>query len=597
MSGKFSVLAYILCCLFLIAAAFSYPKWQKPQSEATISWDVSGYYFYLPAFLIYKDAKKLEFREKIIENYKPTTSFYQAYSHESGNWVMKYPLGMAVLYSPFFAVGHAVARFSDYPADGFSRPYQVAISWGSLLVAFLGLWWCRKNLLTLFSETTTGIVLLLLTLGTNYLEYAAISNAMPHNYLFTLHTFLIAATINWHKRPTLKKSAVIGVCIGLAALARPTEIIVVLLPLLWGIERLPDWKQRLQFFKPHFPKLLLAGSLVLFIGFWQIAYWLWATGSPLVYSYEDQGFSWLNPHFFNTFFSYRKGWLVYTPLMVFALIGFVFLWKKYRSIFWAILAYLLMHGYITCAWDIWWYGGSFGQRAMVQSYAALVFPLAACVEFVWQKNWRKVIFLPLCFGCIALNLFQTWQAHYGPFEAEAMTEAYYWRSFGKAVVSPLDKKLLDTEHDFQGERTAIDEIYHNPMDNLADANFVSQTDKGQSLYLKTPLQASPVFDIAFAKTEKSWIRISADFRSPVVESSPWHMPQLQVRLWNGEERIEKTFVRPHRFMVADTWNNVWLDLPVPDEPFDRVEVQFINARTERALFVDNLRVEVYNEAY
>ena len=134
-------LALIFSYIFLLLVnVFYYPKWQKGETEATLSWDVSGYYFYLPAFFIYEDAKQLEFAPKILEQYKPTPDLQQAYRHESGNMVMKYSSGQAIIFSPFFAIAHLIAQnHPDYPADGFSPPYQIAIGFGSLLICFIGL--------------------------------------------------------------------------------------------------------------------------------------------------------------------------------------------------------------------------------------------------------------------------------------------------------------------------------------------------------------------------------------------------------------------------------------------------------------------------
>ena len=42
---------------------------------------------------------------------------------------------------------------------------------------------------------------------------------------------------------------------------------------------------------------------------------------------------------------------------------------------------------MTAAWDIWWYGGSFGQRALIQAYPVLLFPIAALLTtFENQKR-------------------------------------------------------------------------------------------------------------------------------------------------------------------------------------------------------------------
>ena len=98
---QLSRIAFFCCAvLILFTGMFYYPKWSKPGSEATISWDVSGYYMYLPAAFIYKDLKKCAFKDSILAKYQPSPDFQQAFLHPSGNYVMKYPAGQAIMMLP-----------------------------------------------------------------------------------------------------------------------------------------------------------------------------------------------------------------------------------------------------------------------------------------------------------------------------------------------------------------------------------------------------------------------------------------------------------------------------------------------------------------
>ena len=214
-----------------------YPKWQQAGAEATISYDVSGYYMYLPAAFIYQDLKEVKFLDDVIRDYRPTSDPYQAFTHESGNRVMKYSLGQSVMYLPFFAVAHGWASLSEaYPADGFSHPYQFMISLGSLMVSFLGLYWLMVLLRYYFREEAVALTLLCIAFGTNYLNYSAIDGAMTHNNVFTLYALLLLTTHRFYAKACWQRALLIGGCIGLMALTRPTEIIAALLPILWGLD-------------------------------------------------------------------------------------------------------------------------------------------------------------------------------------------------------------------------------------------------------------------------------------------------------------------------------------------------------------------------
>src|SRR5688572_18882309 len=141
MTQKQSLSFLGLAMLFCIAVAiFYYPKWTRQGTEATLSWDVSGYYMYLPALFIYHDLDQVAFGDSIIRKYYPTPDLQQVFHHyNSGNKVMKYSSGQAIAMLPFFLVGHAIAAITDHPSDGFSAPYQYAIGIGMLLYTLIGL--------------------------------------------------------------------------------------------------------------------------------------------------------------------------------------------------------------------------------------------------------------------------------------------------------------------------------------------------------------------------------------------------------------------------------------------------------------------------
>jgi hypothetical protein len=190
MAKNKSIAALCFCYIVMICTSFIYyPKWNQSRTEATISWDVSGYYMYLPALFIYKDIKHCSFKDSILTKYYPTPDFQQAFLHKnSGNYVMKYSSGQAITMLPFFIVAHTYCKLNhSFPADGFSFPYQFCIGFGMLLYAFLGLFVLRKVLLIYYKDDTVALLLLCYVIGTNYLNFSAIDQAMTHNVLFTMY--------------------------------------------------------------------------------------------------------------------------------------------------------------------------------------------------------------------------------------------------------------------------------------------------------------------------------------------------------------------------------------------------------------------------
>lgn len=609
---RFSLIAFLFSGALIVATAFLYyPKWQKPGTEATISWDVSGYYLYLPAALIYKDIRQLGWWDAVDQTYHPGPGMGQAFRHASGNYVMKYPMGQALQFLPWFAAAHVLAKPLGYPADGFSRPYQAALSWGSLLVALLGLWFLRRNLLFYFSDRTAAAVLICLVFGTNYLEYAAISGAMTHNWLFTLYSLLIFSTIQFYRQPSYTRAAAIGLLVGWATLTRPTEIISALIPLLWGVGSLHALRDRVSFFKNHLPPIACAAALAGAVVFLQAAYWKYATGEWIVYSYQEQGFSWLRPHLGDVLFSARAGWLVYSPMMLFAVAGLFRLGKvntgldeKSRAELLPVtLIYCLTALYITSAWDIWWYGGSLGQRAMVQSYPLWAFALAAFVEWIaGGGRWRKWAFTALAGVCIYLNLWWTHQAHRGGlFVSEQMTKRYMLKVLGRFGAERDWLKLLDTKEEFKGaERRDVREVYVNDFEKDTSGFVTSNAPVAgaKSLILNAEKQFSPAF-IAYAPpaspgTMPKWARASVTFRCDPKEWDWWKMTQFIVRFKSGDSIVKERMIRLQRHVDGGEVKTVFFDTKLP-AGFDKMEVLFWNAGGDKTVLLDDLRVEVFNE--
>jgi|GEM_PF-154869 hypothetical protein len=639
-----SLLAYFFACVFLLGVSFLfYPKWKIHGTEATISWDVSGYYWYLPAFIIYKDAKQLRFNEEIFKKYNPIPELQQAWKHPSGNYVMKYASGMAMQYLPFFLVAHALAEPLGYPADGFSEPYQLAVQLGGVLFAMLGLWFLRRVLLYYYKDNTVAIVLLLYVLGTNYLNYAAIDVGMTHSWLFSWYAILLYGTHHFYQNRDYKNALLIGFCIGIMALTRPTEIVAVLLPLFWGLNsfRKTAFRERWQFIKTHRTKYLAAALVTVLIGSIQLIYWQYATGNWLVYSYGNEGFDWLRPHVRQYMIGYRTGWLVYTPMMIFALIGFIPFVKNRQNVV-PIVLFVLINTYIVVSWQTWWYGG----RAMVQSYAALAFPLAAFIEWIrrghfktshfndlppstpslkgvrtregrpsgkrWWAGIQKIkihstrnigIINYLVYALFALfiyyNLWWTYQVHGGGLiDYSNVTRAYFWKVVlrYKNNLPPDIGKLYDTDEYFDGKRKNVQLIYQNNFETDTTLKPPIPAIEGQySEFVNKERQLSEYYEVPLQPGAAKWLRATATFHCTLREWDYWRTANFVVKFVNGDQDVKQRAIRAHRFLDNGVTTDIYIDTKLPKKPFTKVAVFVWNADSDKLVLVDNLRVETFDE--
>jgi hypothetical protein len=562
-------------CLIFGTGFFYYPKWKQPATEATLSWDVSGYYLYLPAILIYQDIKHCNFKDSVLNKYHPTPDFQQAFHHPSGNYILKYTLGQALLFSPFFFAGHIYASITDtYIADGFSYPYQISIGLGMLLYSFIGLYYLRKVLLKYFTDVATAITLLVIVFATNYLDYAAIDGAMTHNTLFTLYAILIYCVIQFYQKPSLQNAILIGFFSGLATLTRPTELISLLIPLLWGIKNLEDIKFRIAFLRKEPKYLIITLIIFLLIISVQFVYWKWVSGHWIVYTYGEEGFDWLQPHFINGLFSFKAGWLIYSPIMILSLIGFINLFKNQREHFYSTLVFSLIFCYVCFSWKEWWYGASLGQRAMIQAYPILAFPLTAFVEQVYKKSLWKPI-LNLFIGlCIYYNLWLTHQAHKGGlFRAGEMNAAFWFATIGRYHVSNDVESLLDNEDRYTG--TLTNEVQVFKKSELITIGKDNQFSK--ELFFTIPSNCN-------------WVRASAEIRTPQKEWDMWKMPQFMIKFYRSGAVCKTNAIRISRLLSEGEEQYIKIDARVPNENIDSVSVLFWNAGSEKQVFINKLKV-------
>ena len=379
----------MIIILVMTLGNLQYKFWNDP--GRIIYHDVLQYYLYLPSSVIYQDVS-LQFVREDPEFF--SQRIFGTYVPETDRYVAKMSMGLSYLYAPFFLGAHAVAIISGYEADGFSAPYKIALIISSLVFVTLGLFALRKILLMYFSDKTVALTLLIIGLGTNLYFYAVIEPTMSHAYNFGLISIFLLLLMKWLKKRTYINSLLLGLITGIIVLIRPSNIVILALVLFWEVGSWTALKNRviLLFSSWRFILMMLVGAAVIVIP--QMLYWNYTTGHYIYYSYGNEGFFFSQPKFIDGLFSYRKGWLVYTPVMVFSIFGMILLAIRKREWFYPIFIYSLLSMYIMFSWWCWWYGGGFGMRPMVDSYGILAIPLAAFVAWVFER--KRYLFWFFC---------------------------------------------------------------------------------------------------------------------------------------------------------------------------------------------------------
>jgi Dolichyl-phosphate-mannose-protein mannosyltransferase len=496
MKNMFSLVACGIICAVMLQQRVTYSDLQPGNPTLKITeWDAFGYYMYLPSIFIYKDITQLNWVPGIDKKYAMTGGDgVQATKVSNGNYVCKYLSGVAILEAPLFLIGHISARLGGYPTDGFSAPYQYAISFGVLLYCILAIFLLRKILLRYFTDSTVAITLLAVCLATNFIEYAVIENGQSHSFIFPLYVLILYATIKWHEKPTAGYALAIGYIIGLACICRPTEAIMLFIPLLWNTHTKAAATEKWQLFRQHKRHLYLA----IFFGFIgilpQLIYWKFASGS-FVY---DVGSSWdfLSPHF-RVLFGWEKGWFIYTPITVFFIAGLFF--RKPFPFRKSVLWFCLLNVYLIISWRTWRYGGSYSTRALVQSYPMFALPFAAFVEYVSSKKWRW-LFYALSAYLLFVNLFQIRQYRSMIIHYDDMNRLYYSRIYLNPHPTPIDMSLLDNSEVLNDEQH-YNKVLITNSDSFSRVIFPAY---GQGLLMQTTLPGTGI----------SWLKIESEIQAP-----------------------------------------------------------------------------------
>lgn len=433
---KYSFSILILLAAFMAFSVIWAEDW-KDERKVIVS-DATYYYSYLPAFFIHADPA-FTFAQKDTLKYG---GFIYLEVNDLGRNNVRTTMGVAYLYAPFFFIGHGLAYVLGEETDGYSWPYRMMLIWAGLFYLILAFVFLRKILLRYFSDITTSLALALLLLATNLFYYSVFENSMSHVYSFFMLSIFLFLMLRLFENPTRITAFSWAFVFGMIVLMRPSNLLFGIIPLFFGIFDKKSFLQRIEFFKNHFrlfPILIFGGILPILP---QMIYWYYVSGSFIHYSYpEEARFYFDNPHIIKGLFSFRKGWFLYTPIIL-PIIFSLFLLKKYtKEWFFPILVFLIINTYIVLSWPIWWYGGGFGQRAFIDSYPLLIFPLAALIQYLQTKNKIIIAFsLVLAMLFIGLNLFQTRQYRSFAIHWDSMTKEAYFANFGK--MKPIDG--LDT---------------------------------------------------------------------------------------------------------------------------------------------------------
>lgn len=394
--GRLSSAEKVFCVLFLLTLPFLNP-WVRG--------DGVGYYAFVRAPLVegnfhfendWKHADEAFRLGRIDAGGNIQPGQYTKTGHLDNH----FSVGPALLWFPFVAVTHVGVLATDawgahIPADGFSRPYRIAMAFGTALCGFLGLWLSYRVARKYLPEYWAAAGTLAIWFGSPLIVYMVFNPSWsPAQSAFTVALFI------WYwdrtrEHRTLGQWCALGLLGGLMTDVYYPNALAMLLPLTESAVTLAaDFRKTdgRAAWKGLFAGNALCG-LAFVIGLLptfvtrQVIY-----GSPLQVGtgYTEGAWHWMAPARLSVLFSADHGLFSWTPLIPLSLLGLFFLWRLNKMLAAGFGVVFLAYYYLIASYANWDGLSSFGNRFFISLTAIFVIGLAALLSWIAAHTPRAI---------------------------------------------------------------------------------------------------------------------------------------------------------------------------------------------------------------
>lgn len=574
--------------------------------------DALGYYLYLPATFIYHNhtaLDKLPDDKGISEDIKGYVKTLGDKRTPLGYANNQYTYGVALMEAPFFLATHLTAKAMGKRANGFSTAYNYTIKFASLFYGLLGLLTVYKILRQLYPQHVARLAIAALFAGTNLFWFTIMQGGMSHTPLFFLYAALMLVTVKLHNLPSRLRFATVGLLAGLITIIRPTDIVCLLIPLLYNIYNKHSAVEKLRLIKENTSGVAVAALSFILPIIPQLCYWKLMTGSFVYYSYGDQSFSWLHPHIIEGLFYFSNGWLPYAMVMIFALAGFA-LYNSYRPWALALWALFPVYVYIIYCWYCFNYINGLGSRPMLHIYPLLAIPLAAYIQKIASARMRtKVMIATICSFFVAVNMSYSIQQAKGVLLSEQSNLQFNIQMLFRTKLRYDDLVTYDIGH-FQPDTNKITKlgVWHcnNFDDSLNPKYLKSPAPGGTYFYAMGNEELSELISDTFSDKvfkDANWIKCTGKFMYPFPPDYFKHLLVLDIdhKSWSGCKIENKIAIQnyPDKPVTLDincinTWGVVSYFVPVPPglKNGHRIKLYLWNTG-KREIYMDDICIELY----
>ncbi len=432
-----------LCIAFIVGFILLFKPWLH-------GIDSPGYYAWVRSVVIDGD---IDVKSELLRYWENS---HRVVESPTGYTYNMYAVGCAVLWLPFFLVGHGLTLLAqgagwDLAADGYSSLYIWCVSLGSCLYGLAAILLTFQILREHFSKSVSLAALIGVWFSSTLVFYMYSSPLMSHandTFAFALFALLSKRGL---ETMNCRRILAMGAAAGLCALIRQQNAILVFpaLGLLAWIRMrssrgLPV-KHRVLFIVRDAALFSVAwwAAFSPQVAIWRVVYGKWIVTNPF-YLEVELGF---HPFQFATFgvlFSTGNGLFTFTPLLLFGVAG-LFLGLRRRTVDVNTLLTLafLLQLYLVSSVTFWATSGP-GARYFTNLAPAFALGLGRIIEILRKRFQLSKI-------CVVLACFIAWQL--------ILIVRYSLRDIPRSGSIPLDELLI-------GQFTAIPKYFFRIIEVL-----------------------------------------------------------------------------------------------------------------------------------
>lgn len=379
----------LLFLLFVLSLPFLNP-WVRG--------DGVGYYAFARAPLIehsfdftrdYQQANP-SFRQMRLDEYGQPKPLFRT---PTGHLENHFSIGPAILWTPFLLITHvgvylARALGSSVPADGFSAPYRLAMAFATALYGFLGLFLAFRLARRYVEERWALLATVSIWWASSLPIYMYFNPSWSHAH----SAFAVALFVwYWHETRISRSLAQWFLLALIAGLMLNVYYANASILAILAVEAIAQYFSALRrdsrpsLEHPTLSKLLLCHfffAFTLFVSIlptFVVRYIIY--GNPFESGYTPlRDWLWSSPAFLNVLFSSNHGLFLWTPVVLFSVLGLFLFWKRTPGVGAPLLAaFLAFYVFIACYPD--WAGiSSYGNRFFISLTALFILGLAVFLD-------------------------------------------------------------------------------------------------------------------------------------------------------------------------------------------------------------------------